>query len=138
MGNMVRLLPNTHKLKNRIREHGKTWRLDSVAKPTFTDETMALIVADDGYMLWTGLKDVVLTSYCPICDAEQDLFIIEREETYPALKHYTVTIEANVAVCSVCGEDVLHEKLDNDNLLQLYNKCVVTYELKNGHMGADE
>jgi hypothetical protein len=57
---LVKLLPKSHKLKNRIREHGDTWQVRDVAKPTFTSKLMALVEAEDEYLMWVQLDAITL------------------------------------------------------------------------------
>lgn len=57
--------------------------------------------------------------YCPTCDAERELEIKVAEQTFP-VRGEPVTIEAPVAFCTVCGEEVFDRELDFAALEQAY------------------
>ncbi|MGB9859743.1 MAG: YgiT-type zinc finger protein [Moorellaceae bacterium] len=58
-------------------------------------------------------------AYCHTCDAERELEIRVVEQTFP-VRGDPVTIEAPVAFCAVCGEEVFDRELDFAALEQAY------------------
>jgi YgiT-type zinc finger domain-containing protein len=57
--------------------------------------------------------------YCPGCDKERETEIVLREEAY-SVKGKWIIIKAKVRVCTVCGEDVFDEALDNATLKRVF------------------
>lgn len=57
--------------------------------------------------------------YCHTCDAGRELEIKVVEQTFPVCGE-PVTIEAPVAFCTICGEEVFDRELDFAALEQAY------------------
>lgn len=71
--------------------------------------------------------------YCPKCDTERELNLVQRPETYP-VKGEPITVLANVMVCPVCGTDVFDEDLDSQNLAAAYAQ----YRQQKGLLGPQD
>lgn len=65
--------------------------------------------------------------YCPYCDTERNTEVIKRKETYP-VRGDNIAVDAHIAVCTSCGEEILDENLDSMNLLNAYD----IYRAKHG------
>lgn len=61
-----------------------------------------------------------MAMFCLKCDKEVETYIVAKPETY-SVKGIDITIDANVCVCSVCGEELLHPDVDDENLKKAYN-----------------
>lgn len=59
--------------------------------------------------------------YCPVCNREQDILLIQKEETY-LVRGEPFTIDATVCTCAHCGEEIMTEEYDDDNLRKAYAK----------------
>jgi len=59
--------------------------------------------------------------YCPTCDAERELEIKVVEQTFP-VRGEPIKVEAEVAFCTVCGEEVFDRELDFSALERAYAK----------------
>lgn len=58
--------------------------------------------------------------YCPYCDSEQEYEVQKRiVEMYKGVK---VDVEENVPVCKKCGNDLIINNIEDDNLTRLYEK----------------
>lgn len=57
--------------------------------------------------------------YCPTCECEQEILLIQKEETYP-VKGEPITINATVCTCAHCGEEIMSIEYDDDNLRKAY------------------
>lgn len=57
--------------------------------------------------------------FCAACMADQNYDVREDMETYP-VKGESITIEANVAYCKVCGEQIWDQELDDKNLVKAF------------------
>ncbi|MEI6451685.1 MAG: type II TA system antitoxin MqsA family protein [Actinomycetes bacterium] len=55
------------------------------------------------------------TTFCPTCMKDTDVRIEDRRETLP-VRGEDIEIEARVAVCSTCGEDVWLDELEDETL----------------------
>jgi len=55
------------------------------------------------------------TTFCPTCMKDTDVHIEDRRETLP-VRGEDIEVEARVAVCSTCGEDVWLDELDDETL----------------------
>lgn len=71
--------------------------------------------------------------YCPVCNREQDILLIQKEETYP-VKGEPTTINAIVCTCAHCGEEIMTEEYDDDNLRKAYAK----YRTRHGLLQPEE
>lgn len=74
-----------------------------------------------------------MLKHCPKCDVERECHVESRIESYP-IRGEQIEIEANVLICSVCGEDIFDKKLDSVNLQKVY----ATYRAKHGLLSPDE
>src|ERR1035437_187354 len=57
--------------------------------------------------------------FCPVCREDHEYTIRNEKETYP-VKNEPVTIDADVTYCSVCGEQILNQEIDDDNLKKAF------------------
>jgi len=71
--------------------------------------------------------------FCPVCKKDQDYEIRKETETYP-VKNEPVTIEANVTYCSVCGEKIWNQEIDDVNLKAAFR----IYREKHGLLQPEE
>lgn len=69
-----------------------------------------------------------MKQYCPVCDCEQKVKIVRKEETY-SVKGEPITIEANVCTCAKCHEEIMSLEYDSDNLRRAYEKYRVNHGL---------
>ena len=53
--------------------------------------------------------------FCTVCKEDQEFEIRKERETYP-VKNDPITIDADVTYCSVCGEQIWNQELDDANL----------------------
>lgn len=60
-----------------------------------------------------------MMSYCVKCDNSTDFVIEHRKETY-MVKGEPIEIDAEVTICSVCGEAVWNEEVDELNIMKAY------------------
>ncbi|MCY0870619.1 MAG: DUF4065 domain-containing protein [Firmicutes bacterium] len=74
-----------------------------------------------------------MLKHCPKCDVERECNLESRIESYP-IRSEEIEIEANVLICSVCGEDIFDKKLDSANMQKVY----ATYRAKHGLLSPDE
>lgn len=59
--------------------------------------------------------------FCPCCDKRVSYRIEEKQETFK-VRGEEIEILSKVAVCSVCGEELLEPYLDDQNLLKVFKK----------------
>ncbi len=59
------------------------------------------------------------TMLCPTCMKERDYEIRKETETYP-VKGESITIEANVTYCNVCGEQIWNQEADDGNIMAAF------------------
>lgn len=59
--------------------------------------------------------------YCPACECEQEILLVQKEETYP-VKGELITVRATVCTCAHCGEKIMSFEYDDDNLRKAYAK----------------
>lgn len=71
--------------------------------------------------------------YCPTCKCEQEILLVQKEETYP-VKGEPITINATVCTCVHCGEEIMTEEYDDDNLRKAYAK----YRSRHGLLQPEE
>lgn len=71
--------------------------------------------------------------YCPVCNCEQEILLVQKEETYP-VKGESITINATVCTCAYCGEEIMSIEYDDDNLRKAYAK----YRSRHGLLQPEE
>jgi len=59
------------------------------------------------------------TTFCPTCMKDTDVRIEDRRETLP-VRGEDIEVEARVAVCLTCGEDVWMDELEDETLAQAF------------------
>lgn len=59
------------------------------------------------------------TTFCPQCMKETDVHVEDRRETLP-VRGEDIEVDARVAVCSTCGEDVWMDGLEDETLARAY------------------
>lgn len=62
-----------------------------------------------------------MRKYCEECGKEVETKIIAKKEAYDVCGE-TVVVDAQVLVCTECGEEFYSEELDNDTLVRAYNE----------------
>lgn len=73
-----------------------------------------------------------MKKYCPVCGCEQEIKLIQKEETYP-VKGEPITIIANVCVCEECGEEIMSIRYDDENLRRAYEQYRIRHGLLQPH-----
>jgi len=58
--------------------------------------------------------------YCPNC--QDKVNFTTRKKTISTFKGYEVNVEENIAVCSICNEDIFVPEIEDDNTKKLYDK----------------
>lgn len=71
--------------------------------------------------------------YCPTCECEQEILLVQKEETYP-VKGEPITINATVCTCAHCGEEIMSIEYDDGNLRKAYAK----YRSRHGLLQPEE
>ncbi len=71
--------------------------------------------------------------YCANCGQDRRVAIVERRETYP-VRGEPITVDAKVAVCQTCHQDISVASLDDDNLETAFNQ----YRQLHGFLTAKE
>jgi len=56
---------------------------------------------------------------CPTCMKDREFEIRKEMETYP-VKGESITIEADVTYCNVCGEQIWNQELDDGNIMSAF------------------
>ncbi|WP_324718136.1 type II TA system antitoxin MqsA family protein [Carboxydochorda subterranea] len=74
-----------------------------------------------------------MTGYCPNCDETRELRTERRRETY-MVRDEPIEVEADVLVCSTCGQAVFDEKRDERTLRAAYD----VYRARKGLLKPDE
>ncbi len=64
--------------------------------------------------------------YCPYCNSEQEYYIDKR--IFKEYKGVDVNVEENVPICKKCGNELVINNIEDENLKRIYNKY---RELKN-------
>lgn len=59
------------------------------------------------------------SKFCVACMEDQNYEVRKVMETYP-VKGESITIEANVTYCNVCGEQIWDQELDDENLVKAF------------------
>ncbi len=62
-----------------------------------------------------------MKKYCDKCRKAAETHIVTKKETYEVFGE-SYDVDAQVLVCSECGEELFCEKLDNDTILAVYDK----------------
>ena len=62
-----------------------------------------------------------MIGYCDSCNKKTETRIISRQETYEVYGEQ-ITVEAQVLICSECGEELFCEELDSATLNKAYNE----------------
>ncbi len=73
------------------------------------------------------------TTFCSQCMKETDVHIEDRRETLP-VRGEDIEVEARVAVCSSCGEDVWLDELEDETLRRAYTE----YRRRHGLLQPEE
>ena len=71
--------------------------------------------------------------YCPVCNSEQEVLLIQKEETY-LMRGEPFTIDVTVCTRAHCGEEIMTEEYDDDNLRKAYAK----YRTRHGLLQPEE
>lgn len=59
--------------------------------------------------------------YCDKCDEFVEYKVVNKKETYE-VHGEKITVNANVAICLKCGNEMFHPELDNETLINVYNE----------------
>lgn len=59
--------------------------------------------------------------FCDVCGKDVDTEIVNKKETYTVCGE-NVDVDAKVLVCSICGNELFSEDLDNETLVLAYNE----------------
>ena len=62
-----------------------------------------------------------MIGYCDSCNKKTETRIISRQETYEVYGEQ-ITVEAQILICSECGEELFCEELDSATLNKAYNE----------------
>ena len=62
-----------------------------------------------------------MRKYCEKCGREVETKIVTKREAYD-VRGETVEVDAQVLVCTECGEEFFCEELDNDTLERVYKE----------------
>ena len=71
---------------------------------------------------------IVMRRFCEECEREVETHIEERKESYMVCGEQ-IEVDADVLVCSECGEELFCEELDNATLVKAYNEYRKRYKL---------
>ncbi len=58
--------------------------------------------------------------YCPYCNSEQEYYIDKR--IFKEYKGVDVNVEENVPICKKCGNELVINNIEDENLKRIYNK----------------
>ena len=58
--------------------------------------------------------------YCPYCNSEQEYYIDKR--IFKEYKGVDVNVEENVPICKKCGNELVINNFEDENLKRIYNK----------------
>ena len=61
-----------------------------------------------------------MKNYCPYCGKEQEYFIEKR--IFKEYKGVTINIEEKVPICKICKNELVINKIEDENLNKIYNK----------------
>lgn len=62
-----------------------------------------------------------MRKYCDECEKEVETKIVSKIEEYD-IRRETIAVEAQVLVCTECGEELFSKELDNATLVSVYNE----------------
>lgn len=62
-----------------------------------------------------------MRKYCDECEKEVETKIVSKIEEYD-IRGETIAVEAQVLVCTECGEELFSKELDNATLVSVYNE----------------
>ena len=71
--------------------------------------------------------------FCPVCNIEQETYVIEKEEI-SNVRGDEIKVLARIRVCSVCGEELFDEELEEENIQRVYD----IYRKKHGILSPEE
>lgn len=74
-----------------------------------------------------------MKKYCPQCKCERDVFFNSKEETYH-IRESDITITAEIATCTICGEEIVDFEHDDANFRKAYDQ----YKVINGLLTSQE
>ncbi|GAB6118606.1 hypothetical protein JCM16816_24280 [Thermoanaerobacter brockii subsp. lactiethylicus] len=74
-----------------------------------------------------------MKKFCPVCGIEQETEIIEKEEA-SNVRGDEIKALARIRVCSVCGEELFDEELEEGNIKRVYD----IYREKHGILSTKE
>lgn len=69
-----------------------------------------------------------MKKFCEACNKEVNTLIIEKKEVYSVLGE-KIEVNAKILTCAECGEELFCEELDNNTLLDAYNKYRIKHKL---------
>ncbi len=72
-------------------------------------------------------------TFCPYCDKEVRAYLITRRETH-CVRGEDIVIDATVAVCPLCGEDIGDSRIDGPTIDRAFD----IYRKRHGIPGPDE
>lgn len=58
--------------------------------------------------------------YCPYCNSNQEYYIVKRN--FEKYKGVIVNVEEKVPICKKCGNELVIENVENENLKRIYDK----------------
>lgn len=61
------------------------------------------------------------TRYCPKCAETREVRVEVRQEAFKVGEDL-IPVQSKVAVCTVCGTDLVDPELENDNMLKVYTE----------------
>jgi uncharacterized CHY-type Zn-finger protein len=60
--------------------------------------------------------------YCEVCNKFVDYKVKQKEENYNILQKGLITINANIAFCNKCQNELFHEELEKENQNRAFKK----------------
>lgn len=61
--------------------------------------------------------------YCDKCEKFVEYEVIKKREVYDVKNSDEVEIISNIAKCAICGNELFHIELEDDNLRRAYSKA---------------
>ncbi|MDK2814582.1 MAG: hypothetical protein PWP18_495 [Thermoanaerobacter sp.] len=74
-----------------------------------------------------------MKKFCPVCGTERETKVIEKEEI-STVRGDEIKALAKIRVCSVCGEELFDEELEEENIHKVYD----IYRKKHGILSPEE
>ncbi|MBT1279776.1 type II toxin-antitoxin system MqsA family antitoxin [Thermoanaerobacter sp. CM-CNRG TB177] len=74
-----------------------------------------------------------MKKFCPVCGTERETKVIEKEEI-STVRGDEIKALAKIRVCSVCGEELFDEELEEENIQRVYD----IYRKKHGILSPEE